>query len=117
MSTTRFGLVRLFLVLAKVLLIAVTLALLAAYFGSRVREAGGTVVRAAFEGQLAVASPRLVASIAWGGALGQGRAAQPHVQRSRAIMTSVDLMTASASAPRFSFSSFTASRVITAVSC
>ena len=35
---------------------------------------------------------------------------------SRAIITSVDLMTASAACPRFSFSSSTASRVMTAVS-
>jgi hypothetical protein len=49
MSRTRFGFVRLFVVLGKALLIAAALALFAAYFASHVREAGGTVVRAVFE--------------------------------------------------------------------
>lgn len=48
MTTRRCGLVHVFLVFARALLIAVALVLLASYFGWHVREAGGTVVRAAF---------------------------------------------------------------------
>jgi hypothetical protein len=44
MSTRRVAGVRVLLVFAKALIIAVVLVLLAAYFGWHVREAGGTAV-------------------------------------------------------------------------
>ena len=48
MSTTRSGLPGAFLLIGKVLLIAAVLALLTAYFGAHVREAGGTIAHAGF---------------------------------------------------------------------
>jgi hypothetical protein len=51
MSTWRHVVVRRLLVFAKAVLIFLALLLLAAYFGSHLREAGGTVVQAHVETQ------------------------------------------------------------------